>query len=307
MAGLEKVEHYIKGKEWERDDLLKLVGEVADLGENQESKENEGFKFSDWLKNDKNLLEYAKLYNKPEKLSAWESIKFKLLEVKLSITCPYFADFKDFLEELKRWPDTSKVDVATTPAQGKTSGESVSEADELSRHKFCGMSIDNIKSEPFQRNSLTWVTWCSKTARFNWYNFGINLPSWNAYEAGKNPWKDSIQTIPENKVNKKPKKWWKWIEPSAFKSLTKWNYADIYVESKSNYGHRAAAFKDDSWQWYVLDPYIRVNWKLDDTPKRLEDYSNARNIVKAHIYESKWYEKKSDHEDIWSWYEWKNH
>ncbi len=298
---LEKIQEYIKEKE--EKNWLKKLAEVFD-GDEEKEEDKESFSFFNWLKNDKNLLEYANLYNKPEKLNIWESIKFKLLEVKLSITCPYFADFKNFLEELKRWTDIS--DTTSGTSSSTTSTETTSESIETWNHTFCGTNVSRIKSEPFQRNSKTGVTWCSKTARFNWYNFGLRLPSWDAYKAGTNPWKDSIQTIPRDRIGKQPKNSWEWIEVSVFKSLSKWNYADIYVESKSNYGHRAAAFRDDSWQWYVLDPYTRVNWRLDNTPKKLEDYISTRKIVKAHVYESKWYKERSDQDDSWSWHEWEN-
>lgn len=302
-----KVEAYIdenEKKKW----YWGLADTVADLAW-VEKETKEGF-INKWLKNDKNLLRYAELAIKTDKLTVWESIEQKLLDIKLSISCPYFVDFKDFLEELKRWSDTSKPEDSLAGASTWTSTEATTEttadSSEISTRTFCWTSVTSIQSEPFQRNGKTWVTRCSKTARFNWHNFGLNLPSWNAYVAGKNPWNDCIQTIPADRKNEQPQKSWEWISASDFKSIPKWNYADIYVESKSNYGHRAAAFKDDSWQWYVLDPYTRVNWKLDNTPKKLEDYLNARKIVKTHIYESKWYGKKSDYEDNWSWYEWRN-
>ena len=278
-----KVEEYINNNE-ETQWFWAIAETVAELAWIE--KETKEWFLTTWLKNDENLLAYAELTMKTEKLNIWESIKQKLLELKLWITCPYFADFKDFLEELKRWTDTSPTSESTNVA---TPIDTASESSELWKHTFCGTSVRNIKSEPYEKNSRTWVTWCSKTARNNWKNFGIILPSWNAYDAWKLPWKDSLQTIPKDKIDKQPQKWWKWIEASAFKSLTKWNYADIYVESKSSYWHRAAAFKDDSWQWYVLDPYVRVNNVMDNSPKKLEDYMHARKIVKAHIYESKWY------------------
>lgn len=290
-----KVEEYIDKNEktkW----FWKITETVAEL--TWVEKETKDSFLSKWLKNDKNLLSYAELTMKTEKLNFWELIKSKLLELRLSITCPYFADFKFFLEELKRWTTisttgSSTIEISNTSTTHTYSStrETTSESTETWNHTFCGTSVNNIKSEPFQKNSETWVTWCSKTARFNWYNFGLNLPSWNAYDAWRLPWKDSIQTIPSNKINERPQRFRKWIQSSTFKWISKWNYADIYVESKSSYGHRAAAFKDDSWQRYVLDPYSRVNWKLDNSPKKLEDYMRFRRIVKAHIYKSKWYKK----------------
>lgn len=284
-----KVEEYINENEqtqwfWK---LAETVADLTWLKEETESWQENGpekWFLKKWLKNDESMLAYAELVMKTEKLSWWESIKQKLLEVRLSITCYYFSEFKAFLEELKRWPDTSKNWASTQ------STELSSESSEISMHNFCWTNISSIRSEPFEKNSQTWVTWCSKTARNNWKNFWIILPSWDAYDAGKYPWKDSIQTIPAGKINERPETTRPWIEPSNFSSITRWNYADIYTTSKSaKYGHRAAAFKDDKWQWYVLDPYTRVNWRLDNSPKKLEDYLSVRKIVKAHIYESRWY------------------
>lgn len=253
-------------------------------------KETKEWILSNWLKNDENLLEYAKLVTKTEKLTARESIRYRLLELKLSIVCPYFADFKDFLEELKLWSDTSMENTTDTASTTAASTENTPESSETSANKFCWTSVNKIKSEPFERNSSTWVTWCSKTARNNWKNFWIILPSWNAYDAWQLPWKNCLTTIPSDKKDERPTNKRKWIESEKFNSVWKWNYADIYTDSKSaKYWHRAAAFRDDSWQWYVLDPYTRVNWKLDNSPKKLEDYLKFRKIVKAHIYESKWY------------------
>lgn len=278
----EEVKQYIEEKE--KTEWLSGVFEVtADLvWIEKETKESI---LSNWLKNNEELLTYAKLTMK-ERLTAWEKIRYNLLELKLSIPlfCPYFADFKDFLQELKRWTDTSTDSATDTISLGSSS-----ESAETFTNKFCWTNINGIKSEPFERSSSTWVTWCSKTARNNWKNFWIILPAWNAYDAWKLPWKDCIATIPSNRQNEKPSNKWKWLDTEIFISEWKWNYADIYTDSKSTYWHRAAAFKDDSWQWYVLDPYTRVNWRLDNSPKKLEDYLKFRKIVKAHMYESKWY------------------
>lgn len=269
-----EVKNYVEQKEKEQADTLGVLGELKNkLKDEAEKGDDDKWHLFKWLRNDENLLTYAKL------VMDWEKFSFKhwLLELKLSVTCPYFADFKDFLEELKRWTVSS------------SSTETTNESSEILGNTFCWTSVGNIESEPYEKNSETWVTWCSKTARNNWKNFWIILPSWNAYDAWCKPWNDCIKSIPENKKDKRPQKSWKWIESSQFTSITKWNYADIYTDSKSSYGHRAAAFKDDNWQWYILDPYTRVNWRLDNSPKRLEDYLGVRKIVKAHIYESRWY------------------
>lgn len=274
-----EVKSYIQKKEqasWETG-ILDTVTNLSSL-----EKETKEWFLSEWLKNDKGLLSYAELFMKTDKLNIWESIKFKLLDVKLSITCSYFSDFKDFLEELKRWNDTSEE-------MSSTGVELSNESSESASHTFCGIDIKDIKSEPFQKSSEMGVTRCSKTALYNWKNFNVDLPSGNAYDAGKNPWKGCLTTIPRDKQNEKPQNKREWISIDTFKSEWKWNYADVYTNSKSSYGHRASAFKDDKWERYVLDPYTRVNWKLDNSPKKLSDYLSVRKIVKAHMYESSWY------------------
>ena len=310
-----KIEEFIETNEqtqW----LWGFAETVAELA--WVEKETKEWFLSKWLKNDENLLAYAELAMKTEKLSIWESITRLKLEVILNFTCRYFAEFKNFLQELKRWHDTSTTDESTNASSTETwnmgtsstwtaTSETSSEASETLTHTFCWTTVNSIKSEPFEKNSSTWVTWCSKTARFNWKNFWIMLPSWNAYDAWQLPWKSCLTTIPIDKQNEKPTNKRKWIDLEKFNSVWEWNYADIYTDTKSpKYGHRAAAFKDDSWQWYVLDPYTRVNWKLDDSPKKLEDYLKFRKIVKAHIYESKWYKKSNSdvYDDEWEGYEW---
>jgi len=286
-----QIEAYITEKESKDSD--NLIDTIANLGLiEQETKDN---MLKNWLKNDEKLLSYAELaFN--EKLNTKEYIEKWLLELRLSITCPYFRDFKDFLEQLKSWNN-----ISNSPTTAETSVE-------FSNKTFCGTSLSCIKSEPYQKNSETWVTWCSRTARRNWENFWLKLPSGNAYDAWEKPGDNIIKTIPEDKSNKRPRKSWEWIQVNKFKAIEEWNYADIYTDSKSDYGHRAAAFKDDNGQWYVLDPYTRVNWILDNSPKKLEDYLSVRKIVKAHFYQSNWYRENSSdmHKDAGEWYEWWN-
>ena len=297
-----KVEEYINIHEQEKW-YWKLAETVADLAWlEKETKENLIHKR---LKNNKDLLTYAELHNKIENLNIWESLQLKLLEVKLSVSCPYFEDFKDFLKEINSWPysppqNTPILETHENTTHENTTPENITntptdttiEIEKIWNHVFCGTNIDNIQSEPFEKNRKTGVTRCSKTAQSNWLNFWIQLPNWDAYNAWKNPWKDSIQTIPQDKTNKRPTNSRKWISISEFNSTT-WNYADIFVSSKSKYWHRASAFKDDSWQWYVLDPYTRVNWILDRKPKKLEDYMEEKKILKANIYHSDWYNENA--------------
>lgn len=287
MENETQIKNYIDTKEkntlsWT---LTTIENNYNNLLQKETKETGDWLKLFQWLKNDKALLKYAEYKAKENELKRWEKVKMELLELRLSITCPYFKDFQEFLDELNQWEYVPQPwDDWNNWNEGWNENVEIRQS-----NTFCGATIDNILSSPYYRNSQTWVTWCSKTARENWKRFGIVLPSWNAYDAWERPWQDCLWTLPADKVNDKPKKRWKAIEPSDFIAWSKWNYADIYVESKSDYGHRAAAFKDDSWQWYVLDPYTRVNWRLDTKPKKLEDYVKVKKIVKAHFYESKGY------------------
>jgi len=280
MENEAQIKEYIEDKENESP-ITQLENLAWEIWLWKEKKEwDDGPHLFDWLKNDKNLLKYAELKAREGSLDFRENKRFQLLDLWLSVACPYFSDFKQFLGELKKWEYVS---------QWWEGENNWNENVEIQGKTFCGVSINSILSSPYYKNSQTWVTWCSKTARENWKRFGLVLPSWNAYDAWKNPWQDCKWTLPPDKVNDRPRKNWKEISSSDFVSWSKWNFADIYVESGSDYWHRASAFKDDSGQWYVLDPYTRVNWRLDTSPKKLEDYVKCKKILKAHFYESKWY------------------
>lgn len=286
MENETQIKEYIENKQknsvlWS---IESATSEFNSLIWKEEKETWDWLKLFERLKNDKALLKYAEYKERENELKRWEKFKMELLELRLSITCPYFKDFKEFLEDLAKWEY-----IPESWEEWSNWNEWNLRVEVWHSNTFCGVSISSISSSPYYRNSKTWVTRCSKTARENWKRFGIVLPSWNAYDAWERPWQDCLWTLPADKVNDKPKKRWKAIEPSDFIAWSKWNYADIYVESGSDYWHRASAFKDDSGQRYVLDPYTRVNGRLDTTPKKLEDYVKVKKIVKAHFYESKWY------------------
>lgn len=245
-------------------------------------------KIWEWLKNDQKMLTYAEhfLWLK-ESWDLFWWIKLQFLELRLSITCPYFEDFKSFLKELKIWDDTEELD----DNQDHTSDN----IDIVSHNtEFMWTKVSEIKSQPFYKNPGSWVTRCAATARFNALDFGLDLPWWNAYDAWKNPWSNIQKTLPASKQNKKPSSSWSSLDINSFpKSDGEINFVDLYTSSSSKYGHRVVWFKDGTWQWYVLDPYTRVNWKLDNKPKKIEAYVKSKKIVKGHFYKSSWYRFES--------------
>jgi hypothetical protein len=213
--------------------------------------------------------------------------------LRISVTCPYFEDFKIFLDELKKWENTDE----------NNEDNIWSSQDNIdlvwAEHDFLWTDVYNIRSQPFYKNPSTWVTRCAATARFNWLNFWLVLPSWDAYTAwAKIPHIPQYKvTTPESRKNQKPKSSWVGIDLDEFKNIKEKgdgiNFADIYLNSNSKYGHRAVAFKDDIWERYVLDPYTRVKWKLNNKPKKLSEYMSNKKIVKSNFYHSSWYRFES--------------
>ena len=131
---------------------------------------------------------------------------------------------------------------------------------------------------------------CSETARKNWLKFWLELPRWNAYMAGKDPGIGVIQYLPKNSKWKKPQATRDEIPLEDFYNCDdSANFIDFFAYSHNSYGHRAVAFKDSTWQRYVLDPYIRVNWRKNLSPTRIEDYIKKRKIIKAHFYHATWF------------------
>ncbi|MDR0859639.1 MAG: hypothetical protein LBO09_01280 [Candidatus Peribacteria bacterium] len=139
-----------------------------------------------------------------------------------------------------------------------------------------------VKSAPYEKSS-SGTTLCAKTAWNNAQNFGINLPSGNAYDAAR---KSPISSAFQKKVGSvdQPKQK---ISTDFSKLAPESNFADIYTTSKSQYGHRAIAFLNQSdHQRYVLDPYSN---KQATTPILLADYQKKRGVIQANFYTSEYY------------------
>lgn len=160
-----------------------------------------------------------------------------------------------------------------------------------SNSMFWDVPIWKIVSYPTIKDQETGSYCCSRTARLNGLHFWISLPKWSAYSAWVSPIKWIIDTIPRGKPWKRPNKTWVAIKEWEFNSINKSaNFADIYAESSTSYGHRAIAIRDTAWRRYILDPYIKINGKKSLKPIKLKDYiTKWRKILKAHFYHSKWY------------------
>ena len=149
-----------------------------------------------------------------------------------------------------------------------------------------GFDVAKIHSEPARKNPKTWVTLCAATAKFNAQKFGLTFPSGNAWDASTSkPIEQEYRaSLPISKKEERPNWNWKPLSIADFDAMKDVNVADIYPDSKSKYGHRAVAFRDQTGEWMVLDPYIKVPWTDATEPKKLEDYMKIRKVYKAHFY-----------------------
>lgn len=124
------------------------------------------------------------------------------------------------------------------------------------------------------------MTYCSKTAQENERFFWLNLPDWNARE-----W---VEKLPiDNRFIKTVKaEMGQTIDLTQYYSNS-WNFVDLSVKSDTRnwqkYWHRAVAFlEQNSWQWYVLDPYY--SWGKWTNPQPLSEYSKKNQILQANFY-----------------------
>ncbi len=156
---------------------------------------------------------------------------------------------------------------------------------------FWTTPLSKIQSYPIFKSEESESYCCSKTARLNGLRFWVHLPKGNAYNAWIIPTTWIITTIPKEKAWKKPDKSWTAIWEEKFNSVSNSaNFADIYASSSTIYGHRAIAIRDSKWNWYLLDPYIKIDGKTRLTPIKLWEYIKKwREILKAHFYHSNGY------------------
>jgi len=156
---------------------------------------------------------------------------------------------------------------------------------------FWMVPTKDIVSCPRVKSEETQSYCCSKTARLNAEKFWITLPRGDAYTAWITPTRGVIETLPKEKSWKKPSASWSALNEWEFDLVSRSaNFADFYAESSTPYGHRAIAIRDLRGEWYVLDPYIKINGKTSMKPIKLGVYMKKwRKIIKAHFYHSNWY------------------
>ena len=152
--------------------------------------------------------------------------------------------------------------------------------------KVEGFDATKFLSDPARKNPQTWVTLCAATAKFNAQKFGLTFPSGNAWDASTSkPIEQEYRaSLPAFKKEERPNSTWEPLSIADFDAMKDVNVADIYPDSKSKYGHRAVAFRDQTGEWMVLDPYIKVPWTDATEPKKLEDYMKVRKVFKGHFY-----------------------
>lgn len=117
---------------------------------------------------------------------------------------------------------------------------------------------------------IGWMTYCSRTARENLHKLWIpakDVPRGRSAIASMKMYREKNYV---DSLNKLPK----WT-----------NVLDIFVDSRSRYEHRAAAYLM-RWEWYVLDPYAKI-YKNTTDPIPLSTYASKKKIMWVFPHTSK--------------------
>lgn len=239
-----KVKDYINKKE-QAEWKSSLAGTILELTSLE--KEVKDWFLSEWIKNDKGLLSYAELAMK-KNLNFWESIKFKLLDVKLSLTCPYFTDFKSFLERLERWNDTS--DTSTESQTNTWSTKSKVETADWKVESATQWAISIAKDNSYwyewwgigNKNGKKWYD-CQSLVRGSFIHAWLDVPpSWwcdSMRKQFEKVWFEWIP-LPKSKEEKKEwaiknaKKWDIFLQPSKHTELYVWNGKIVWAHSNKD-------------------------------------------------------------------------
>lgn len=256
-----EIKSYIQDKEqaeWKAD----LVGNIAELTSLEE--EVKDWFLSEWIRNDKGLLSYAELAMKKEDLSFWESTKFNLLDIKLSLTCSYFSDFKNFLNGLKNWNDTSDK---SSPSSTESTTESQTNVDSSkSNTETMDWKVESAVQWALSiagDNSYWYELWGTGKSGKKWYDCQSLVrgsfihawldvpPSWWCATMRKQFEKVWFEWIPLPKSKEERKEWAiknakKWdifLQPSKHTELYVWNGKIVWAHSNKD-----GKGGDSSWE-----------------------------------------------------------
>lgn len=235
-----KIKNYIQEKEqltWNT---------VADLS--SLDKEIKDWFLTEWVRNDAGLLKYAELAMKKE-LSLGESVKLSLLDLKLSLSCPYFSDFKKFLSELKQWNHNSDTNNSFSSSKIQSKESLKYEADSL-----------NNKTTESKVESNSWVIESAiqtamKIAEDNSYWYEL----WGTGNKNGRKWFDCQSFVRHCFIQAwidVPPSWWcspmlkqfedKWFECITFNKSEKLKPWDILLDPKK---HTEMCISEDKIAW----------------------------------------------------------
>jgi hypothetical protein len=208
-----------------------------------------------------------------------------------------WGSFIGFLSALGREkePDAPKGSEPQKPIETHHLAETQTQLDQLAQNMGMGpLDHTQLKSEEYEMNKDKTITLCSGTALKNLYKLGCRhvfsassavedlkkdqnkkfdgLPSGDAYMVRNFYTMSKFHTKITGGLNAKEND--KLVAPLDASGM---RVADVLVDSRSDYNHRASAFKSSvDGHWYVLDPY-RQNKNPD--PIRLEQYSGNIEFV----------------------------
>lgn len=251
-----KIKNYIQEKEqltWNT---------VADLS--SLDKEIKDWFLTEWVRNDAGLLKYAELAMK-EELSLGESVKLSLLDLKLSLSCPYFSDFKKFLSELKQWNRNSDVNNSSSndkePEKELSTEKETNKWDAEANSWNIGTSTLNAKTTEPKVESNNWkiietaIQTAMKIAEDNSYWYEL----WGTGNKNGRKWFDCQSFVRHCFIQAWidiPPSWWcspmlkqfgdKWFECITFKKNEKLKPWDILLDPKK---HTEMCISEDKIAW----------------------------------------------------------
>lgn len=248
-----KVNEFIDNHEWDsiiwqlsaaKVEIDTLKSEISEFTWIEQEKDWLAWTILDRLWNGTDLRQYAE-YELKDNLTWWEKTKKRLLELKLSITCTYFSDFKKFLKNLKEWSDVSRdIQTQTEVTPASTYRENTWD-----------------QSEQMQREENKWH------------------PGRSIERSVIDKWREKWEQIPEEKVHEVWNyivNWWTFYSPTRW-TITWWKNKYKHVCSTWSYNvlwrlwfPKVSESLNVDLEWKIL-PRMWLNfiWTVDpDNPEK---------------------------------------
>ncbi len=206
-----------------------------------------------------------------------------------------FVGILNFIDSLGKKKEGNTETTTETNPETPAAPETAAQLEQLAQNiNLTPLDHTKLKSEPYEMNKDQTITLCSGTGLKNLYKLGCRhifkaseavedlkkdqnkkfdgLPSGDAYMVRNFYTMSRYHTKITGGLNAKENH--KLVAPLDASGM---RVADVLVDSRSDYNHRASAFKSSvDGHWYVLDPY-RHDRSPD--PIRIEEYQGNIEFV----------------------------